>query len=280
MAAPTTPPTTVGEQTVQSVCCCRAFKFQVEMDACTNVVVGNEVELTGDDFEDVVAHPDLMKDNLRKLKEACNNYKNRVIRLVQESKLRFSERAKQLEKSYETMAQLSGERLELKESLETIRLEQKVVEKKTMNSIREIDRIRTEMELIKEKKETLSLEIVDLQQEIDNSRDHLKKQWEAIKKACSKYKNVLDIHIDTEMVDHIEHVTVTYFWSENPTDHKFFVILQYENDCWKVKKIEPELSAEQKYQLNHVVHFSKQSEVQNVTALLSELRILFLKNYF
>lgn len=47
-----------------------------------------------------------------------------------------------------------------------------------------------------------------------------------------------------------------------------------------VKKVEPELSMENKYQLNHVVHFSKESEVANVTSLLCQLRTLFLKNYF
>ena len=47
-----------------------------------------------------------------------------------------------------------------------------------------------------------------------------------------------------------------------------------------VKKIEPELSMENKYQLNYVVQFSKQSEVTNVTSLLYELRRLFLKNHF
>lgn len=69
-----------------------------------------------------------------------------------------------MEKGSETIAQLSNQRKELKSALESVKLEQKVVEKRTINSIKEIEKTKADIESIKEKKEKLSLEIVDLQQ--------------------------------------------------------------------------------------------------------------------
>lgn len=62
------------------------------------------------------------------------------------------------------MSHLLTERKELKSSLDKIKLEQKVVEKKAINTIKEIEKTKTDIESIQEKREKLSLEIVDLQQ--------------------------------------------------------------------------------------------------------------------
>ena len=69
--------------------------------------------------------------------------------------------------------------------------------------------------------------------EYGKTQENLKKDWDALKKACRPYKNILDIHIDTEMIDELEHVTVTFFWGENHLDQKFFVVLIYQDNCWK-----------------------------------------------
>ncbi|OXU17684.1 hypothetical protein TSAR_008718 [Trichomalopsis sarcophagae] len=237
-------------------------------------------DISCNDFENMILNPDEMKLYLKKLKDSCANFDAKVERNILQSISKSSECANQVEKNYETISQLSNQKKELKAAIENLKLEQKVIEKKAINRMKEIEKTKTDIESIKERKEKLMLEIVDLKQESEKSNEHMKKQWDAVKKACRMYKNVLDIHIDTEMIDHIEHVTVTFFWSENPTDHKYFIVLTYQDNCWKVKKIEPELSMENKYQLNRVVQFSKQSEVANVTLLLCELRKLFLKNYF
>jgi hypothetical protein len=47
------------------------------------------------------------------------------------------------------------------------------------------------------------------------------------------YKNILDIHIDSKIIEEIEQVTVTFFWNENPTDKKFFVVFTHQDNCWK-----------------------------------------------
>ena len=70
---------------------------------------------------------------------------------------------KQVERSSETVAQLTNEIKELKASIENVVLEQKLVEKKTLNTMKEIDKTKEEIERIKESKEKLMLEIVDLQ---------------------------------------------------------------------------------------------------------------------
>lgn len=69
----------------------------------------------------------------------------------------------------------------------------------------------------------------------EKSKEDMKRQWDAVKKACRVYKNIVDLHIDVETVDHIENVTVTLFWTENPTEKKFFVILTRHDNCWKGK---------------------------------------------
>ena len=163
-----------------------------------------------------------------------------------------------MEKSSEELSQLINKKKELKVVLENMKLEQKIVEKKAINTMTEIENTKTEILSMKEKNEKLSLEIVDFQNgkycwlllyiliflfiqqkyivnfiEIDKSRELMKKQWDAVKKACKVYKDTLDIRIDVETIDHIEHVTVTFFWAENPTDKKFFVVLMNQDECWK-----------------------------------------------
>ena len=71
--------------------------------------------------------------------------------------------------------------------------------------------------------------------ESEKSKIYMKRQWEALKMAYKNYKNYLDIHIDTCMQNSVEHVTVDFFYSENPTDHKYSVVLKYQDFCWKGK---------------------------------------------
>lgn len=63
----------------------------------------------------------------------------------------------------------------------------------------------------------------------------MKKQWQALKLSYKPYKDALDIRIDTEIKDEVEHATVTFFWSENPTDKNFSVVLTYQDDSCKGK---------------------------------------------
>ncbi|XP_011504627.1 PREDICTED: uncharacterized protein LOC105367565 [Ceratosolen solmsi marchali] len=231
-------------------------------------------------FEEMLLNDDEMKGYLNKLKESCDNFQAKIDRGILESISKSSECAKRVEKCSESIMQLANQRKELKSGLESCNLKKKVVEKKTICTIKEIERTKADIESIKGKKEKLSLDIIDLQQEYNKTIEYMKKQWDAVKKACFMYKNILDIHIDVSTIGDSEQITVTFFWTENPTDKKFFVVFTHRDDCWRVKKIEPELSAENKYQLNHIVQFSKQSEVANVTLLLCELRTLFIKDYF
>jgi seryl-tRNA synthetase len=69
-----------------------------------------------------------------------------------------------VEKTSESILQLSNERKELKNDLENINLEQKVVEKKTIRMIKDIEKTKADITSIKESKEKLALEIIDLQQ--------------------------------------------------------------------------------------------------------------------
>ena len=71
--------------------------------------------------------------------------------------------------------------------------------------------------------------------EVEESRENLKKDWNALKKSFSPYKNILDMHIDCKMIDNFENVTVTFFWRENPTDIKFYVVLLNQGNTWKGK---------------------------------------------
>lgn len=59
---------------------------------------------------------------------------------------------------------MSSQKKELKSAIEDLKLEQKVIEKTAINRMREIEKIKADIESIKEKKEKLMLEIVDLKQ--------------------------------------------------------------------------------------------------------------------
>lgn len=59
---------------------------------------------------------------------------------------------------------MSNKKIELKKSVESVKLEQKIVEKKTINAIKETEKTKTEIENIKEMKEKISLELVDIEQ--------------------------------------------------------------------------------------------------------------------
>lgn len=76
----------------------------------------------------------------------------------------FTECVKQVEKTCESISQLSNQKKDLKTSIEKIKLEQKLVEKKTMNAIKDIEKTKADIENIKEKKEKLSIEMVDIEQ--------------------------------------------------------------------------------------------------------------------
>ncbi|KAJ8672596.1 hypothetical protein QAD02_003855 [Eretmocerus hayati] len=233
-----------------------------------------------DNLESLLLHTDSLNGYLKKLEQSCVNFGTKFKCSVLDSISKNSECVKHAEESAESLSALLNEKKEMKASLDEVKNRQKSVEKKTINAIKRIDKTKSEISSLKEKEEQLLLEIVDLEQETEKTKEYMKKQWGAVKIACMVYKNNLDIHIDTEQVDHDEHVTVSFFYSENPTNKKFFVVLVNEDDCWRVKKIEPELSVEHKYQLNHVVQFSKSAEVTSVPLLLCELRKLFISSYF
>lgn len=142
--------------------------------------------------------------------------------------------------------------------MENVKLEQKVVEKRTINAIEETEKIKTETEKIKEEKEKISLELVDLEQgmsfdympknknynyclqiffntEFEKTKLYMKKQWEALKAACKVYKDTLDIRIDLDIIDQVEHITIIFFWSENPTDQTYSALLIHQDDHYRGK---------------------------------------------
>ena len=62
----------------------------------------------------------------------------------------------------------------------------------------------------------------------------MKKEWNTIKHAIKPYKNLLDLRIDTNM-QNPEEVTVYFFLNENATDTEYYIILKYQDSCWKGK---------------------------------------------
>ncbi|KAL7305819.1 hypothetical protein TKK_0002064 [Trichogramma kaykai] len=236
-------------------------------------------ELLSVDLESILLNSDQMNAYIKKLKDNCAKFQKKLEQGVHDTISKSSEHAKQYEYSSNALSRLTHQMDELKTQYERIKTEQKINEKKTSNIIKEVEKAKASIESLNEKHTNVISRIVDLEEEDQKSKDKLKKQWGALKKSYKWYKDILDVHIDSKMIDSVEHVTVTFFWSENPTNHNYFVELINRDNCWKVNKIQPELTVEQKHQLEHVIKFSKQSEVCNVTLLLYELRKFFIKIY-
>lgn len=150
---------------------------------------------------------------------------------------------------------------DLGSQLEDFSLSQKVVNKKLQNAIKIEEKIIEEVEIEKQKKERLALEMVDLLQgsekifffyyfciimillyfifsyfnlEQEEKRITKQKDWGAIKKATLVFKEKMNLHINLKAMDDHDCVTVTFFIDRNPDKDNYYVqLLNYNNIKWR-----------------------------------------------
>ncbi|GAB1870076.1 Kinetochore protein SPC25 [Camponotus japonicus] len=163
--------------------------------------------------------------------------------------------------------------------IDAITLQEEVIDKKISNVIKSQDSVKNELEEAKKQKNALSSEILDLELEIEETRNKKCLQWDAIKRTYNMYKVRLDMHISLEEEKDHQYIKVAFFIHNKNTKDKYFVQLSHSSNCWKVERIEPKLKKEYFNELSSIENFSEQFKVLDITLFLYEIRSIFLKYY-
>jgi len=158
-------------------------------------------------------------------------------------------------------------------------LQQKITDKMVSNVTKSQEDLKDELEKSKEQKEALSLEMVDLQLEIEERKRRKILHWDAIKRACNIYKVNLDIHISLQEEKDCQNMKVSFFTHNEATKDKYFVQLSRSDNQWRIEQIEPRLKKEHLEELSIVKDSSEHSKVPNITLFLCQVRSIFLKHY-
>ncbi|XP_043257819.1 uncharacterized protein LOC122400425 [Colletes gigas] len=167
----------------------------------------------------------------------------------------------------------------LKSEIDMTKLQQKVVDKKILNAIKQQEKLQEEIDEQKSKRDRLVIEMIDLQQEAAKRKENKISTWDAIKRASYIYKQYLDFHI--QLLDRKEcvRIKVSFFVTNANTENKYFVHLCNFDGQWKVEQIQPALNSENLNDFKGIVDLVKNSEISDVTAFLCKLRHIFSKYY-
>ncbi|KAG8041942.1 hypothetical protein G9C98_007246 [Cotesia typhae] len=180
--------------------------------------------------------------------------------------------------NHETINQLQHQSKDLERQLQEWDLEQKVFQKKINNNNKSIDQLKEEIALEKNKKEELTLELIDLETDLEILKNEKIKNYEALKKAIWMYKEKLNVHFTVEILEDHDRVKITYFQKENPKkDYYYIQLVNYKNIVWKVESIVPELDNKHLEYLN--LDFTKDYETEDIKKLVPKLRHLFVEHY-
>ncbi|XP_014602169.1 PREDICTED: uncharacterized protein LOC106785882 [Polistes canadensis] len=177
------------------------------------------------------------------------------------------------------ISELQNQMETLKSEMDDVMLKQKIVDKKITNIIKQEEISEKDVAEIKAHKDDLSLELVDLKQEIQERKEKKCNEWNAIKRAINIYKSNLNFGIDIELKENYDEVKISFFRNHECAKDKYYVNLINEDKLWKVKEIHPTIKEEHLIDLKGTVDFNKESRVSNITAFLCLLRIVFLKYY-
>ncbi|XP_078043657.1 uncharacterized protein LOC144473557 isoform X2 [Augochlora pura] len=181
--------------------------------------------------------------------------------------------------SMNKIAELQQESEVLKSEIDAKMLQQKIVDKKISNASKKMSILLEEVDSAKSRRDGLSLEIVDLQQEHEQRNEQKILLWNAIKRACHAYKNYLDFCIYFPDGKDYEHVQISFFTNNKNLTDEYFVRLSNSNNQWKVEKIQPLLKKEHYNDFKGIVDFSTDSEIVDITFFLCRLREIFVMYY-
>ncbi|XP_017893043.1 uncharacterized protein LOC108632775 [Ceratina calcarata] len=216
---------------------------------------------------------------LKKLVSNCYNFREKIAIKIEAATTYEIECIGKRTQNAHKISELQQELEKLKSEMDAIKLEQKVVVKKLSNAIKKQEELKEEVNDAKLKRDSLTLEMIDLQQESEKRKEHKVAKWNAIKLACFYYKQYLDFSIHlTENEEH-EQIKGSFFVCDADMKDKYFVYVTNYDSIWRVETIEPVLKKEHLREFKNIVDFSKQSEISDLTAFLCKLRDIFVKYY-
>ncbi|XP_071645655.1 uncharacterized protein [Temnothorax longispinosus] len=210
---------------------------------------------------------------------SCREFRLSVDARIEQALLREKDCSKKKSVNTGKISELQQEIGTTKSDIDAVILEQKVTDRKISNAIKLQENLKDELEKTKVQRETLSLEMVDLQLELEERKRKKILQWDAIKRACNIYKVNLDIHLSLQEEQDCERVKFSFFTHNEATKDKYFVQLSRSNNHWTVEQIEPRLKKEHLKELSTIKDFSDCSKVSDITLFLYQVRSVFLKYY-
>lgn len=216
---------------------------------------------------------------LQKLVSYCGNFRNKITSKVENVTVYETERTEKKTQDINKISELQQEIERLKSEIDATKLQQKIADKKIGNAIIQEEELKTEVDDAKSKRDNLSLELVDLQQESEKRKEEKILAWNNLKLACQPYKEYLNLRIRlTDNKTH-ERIEVNFFINDAALKDKYYVYLIHSDSQWKVEQIQPILKMEHLIDFKGIIDFTKQSEVSDVTVFLCKLRQIFIKHY-
>ncbi|XP_043505823.1 uncharacterized protein LOC122526467 isoform X2 [Polistes fuscatus] len=216
---------------------------------------------------------------LDKLSSCSCEFRKNIVSKIANAMADENEYAQTKRSDVVKVSQLKNQVETLKSEMDDVMLKQKIVDKKITNTIKQEEISEKDVAEIKAHRDNLSLELVDLKQEIQERKEKKCNEWNAIKRAINIYKSNLNFGIDIELNEDFDEVKISFFRNYESAKDKYYVNLINEDRLWKIKEIHPTIKEEHLIDLKGTVDFNRQSRISNITAFLCLLRIVFLKYY-
>ncbi|XP_066598982.1 uncharacterized protein [Prorops nasuta] len=217
---------------------------------------------------------------LEKVDTFCKRFYERLENRLKETAIQESEFEKERKEKNEYMCKLDAVIKSLQSNIDTIALNEKVTEKKILSVITKKELVKNEIAKLKNVREALMLETVDLKEEKKKREKEKTEKWDALKKACTYYKHKLDIRIDLETTDDHEIIHFYFFYLTKSKTEEYCVKLLNKCSCWEVENINPELNLEHLNDLINTTDISQPVKIMDITSFLCKLRDIFKKHYY
>ncbi|XP_032668480.1 uncharacterized protein LOC116842840 [Odontomachus brunneus] len=210
---------------------------------------------------------------------SCQKFRSHVIAKNEERLLLEADDTKKKSVNTEKISELQQEIHTVKSNIDSVVLEQKIVDKKMFNSTKLQENLKSESDKTKAEWEALMLEIMDLEIEVDERKKKKILQWDAIRRACNIYKVNLDIHISLQEEKGCQNIKFSFFTYNKDKQDMYFVQLSCSQDHWKIEQTEPKIKKEYLNQLSSITDLPEYSKVSNITLFLCQVRNIYLEHY-
>ncbi|KYM92317.1 hypothetical protein ALC53_00772 [Atta colombica] len=223
---------------------------------------------------------DIFQNNIKdEWISSCREFRLRVDARIEQKHLYEKDCSKKKFVYTDKISELQQEISTAKSDIDSVILQQKITDKKISNMIKLQEDVKDELEKAKARREALLLEMVDIQQEVEERKKKKISQWDAIKRACLKYKVHLDIHMNLQEDKNCQFIKISFFTNNEDAKNKYFVQLSYSDNHWTVEQIEPRIKKEHFNKLSIRKDSSEHSRISDITLFLYQVRSIFLKHY-